>query len=397
MAIHTLVTGANGAGKTLMGVSRILGPLVGTFLVGEEEDQTTREPVKISRRLVVGGVRDLVVEHVMMDVPRWDPEKDPSPFIDLKRDPGDPPLDVPHSMLNWWAWVMPGDVLFVDEAQRLFRPMASGRKVPMFIEKLETIRHYGVEIIYVTQHPNLLHSNVRNLIGKHMHVRRVFGMARCIVYEWDHCSNPDRTKDSVATYFRHDKKAFSLYKSAEIHTKQKAGVPIAVFVGGAALIALPFAAFAAYSHVTAQFKPKPIPGAIAASAASSRSTGKKAASGSAAARDEPTSGRGTADAPAASAPGRFWLGCIAMKHRCECMSYAGTMVPTKDDFCRESAQTYGKAIPYPIEPPPAVAVALAPPAVEKTPSRPVIMTGGDFRDRAQRTIERGSGEHSLVP
>ena len=319
MAIHTLVTGANGAGKTLMGVSRVLAPLVGTEL--EKEDGT-----KVPRRLVVGGVRDLLIDHVMMDIPRWDSEVEPSPFSNLKREPGDAPLDVPYSLLSWWAWCLPGDVLFIDEAQRAFRPMASGRRVPMFIEKLETARHYGVELVYVTQHPNLLHTNVRNLVGLHRHVRRIFGWGRCLVYEWDHCSNPDRTKDSVATYFKHDKKAFSLYKSAEIHTKHKAKVPLPAFLALAAIVALPVVGYSAYSRVHETYHPT---AHVASSSASVPPRGGAA------------SGVAAWHAPAGWESVPKLGGCFATASSCKCQDVAGRPVGLADAMCRASAAGSG--------------------------------------------------------
>lgn len=130
---------------------------------------------------------------------------------------------------------MPGDLIVVDECQRLFRPVPFGRKVPGFIAKLETHGHYGVDFLLITQHPQLLHSNVRNLIGRHQHVRRIRGGHSAIIYEWDHCTHPDKTKSAEVSYWRYDKKAFALYKSAEAHTKPVVGKPLALY-GIAAMI-----------------------------------------------------------------------------------------------------------------------------------------------------------------
>lgn len=174
MGVHSLVTGLNGAGKTLYTVATKLRDVPNQTIEYRGE--------KINRRLVVGGIRDLLIEHEMMDVPELDPESWRDEWADKKREPGTEPVDdVLCTILNWWLWCKPGDVIVVDECQRVFRPMPSGKRVPMFINKLETARHYGVEFIYLTQHPQLLHVNVRKLCGPHEDVRRIFGSNRVMV------------------------------------------------------------------------------------------------------------------------------------------------------------------------------------------------------------------------
>lgn len=228
MPIH-LTTGVPGAGKTLYTVAKVLRPMVGETL----EYQGKHVP----RRLMIGGIPDLLLEHEPIDVQTIDPESYRDEWSTMKRDPGEPALDVPHRADNWWLWCQPGDLIVIDECQRLFRPFASGRKIPGFIAKLETHRHYGVDFVLITQHPQLLHTNVRNLVGRHQHVRRMFGGKGTIIYEWDHCTHPDKIKTAGVTYWRHDKSAFGLYKSAEVHTKPKTGAVWPIYVLGLAVLA----------------------------------------------------------------------------------------------------------------------------------------------------------------
>jgi len=229
MPIH-LTTGVPGAGKTLYTVAKVLRPMVGETL----EYQGRQVP----RRLMIGGIPDLLIEHEPIDVPTIDPESYRDEWSSMKRDPGDPALDVPHRADNWWLWCQPGDLIVIDECQRLFRPFASGRRIPGFIAKLETHRHYGVDFVLITQHPQLLHTNVRNLVGRHQHVRRMFGGKGTVIYEWDHCTHPDKVKSAGVTYWRHDKSAFGLYKSAEVHTKPKVGAVWPIYVLGLAVLAV---------------------------------------------------------------------------------------------------------------------------------------------------------------
>lgn len=227
MALY-LTTGVPGAGKTLYTVAKAL-PVI-------QAQEFEYQGSKMQRRLMVGGIPNLLLEHELIDVPVVDVETYKDEWSSMRRDPGDAPLDVPNRADNWWLWCKPGDVIVVDECQRLFRPMAAGRKIPAFIAKLETHRHYGVDFVLITQHPQLLHTNVRNLIGRHQHVRRMFGGGGTVIYEWDHCTHPDKTKTAAVTYWRHDKKAFGLYKSAEVHTKPATIRPYHIYIALLAVV-----------------------------------------------------------------------------------------------------------------------------------------------------------------
>jgi hypothetical protein len=57
---------------------------------------------------------------------------------------------------------------------------------------LEIHRHYGIDFLFITQHPQLLDTTIRALVGMHRHVRSVMGSPLCMVYVWDHASNPER-------------------------------------------------------------------------------------------------------------------------------------------------------------------------------------------------------------
>ncbi len=231
MGVHTLITGLNGAGKTLYAVSEKLRPLRDATIEYRGE--------LIPRRIVQGGINGLLIEHELMEVPEINPETFLDEWATHTREPGTPPVDgVLCSILNWWLWCKPGDFIVVDECQRVFRPMASGKRVPMFISKLETARHYGVEFLYLTQHPQLVHQNVRRLIGPHENVRRIFGGSRTMIYQWDTASDPDRIAKATARYWKHDPSAFALYKSSELHHKFGQRLPLAVWGVVVGLVAL---------------------------------------------------------------------------------------------------------------------------------------------------------------
>lgn len=239
MAIH-LTTGVPGAGKTLYTVSQVLLPLC--------DAPIDINGSMVNRRLMIGGIPDLLIEHEIIEVPQVNQDEYKDEWTAYAREPGTPPLDVPNRADNWWLWCRPGDVIVIDEAQRLFRPFAAGRRVPQFIAKLETHRHYGVDFYIITQHPQLIHTNVRNLVGVHRHVRRMFGGMSTVIYEWDHCTHPDRTKNASVNYWRHDKNAFKLYKSSQLHTKTKTAFPVVLVVLVLAVLVAGFLGWRFYSQ-----------------------------------------------------------------------------------------------------------------------------------------------------
>lgn len=307
-----LVTGTPGAGKTLYTLSKLVPSLMAPL---KSDDGSTLE-----RRLVVGGVRDLLLDHEPIDVPRirdWDSySKQPPSWAGLERAPGTPALDVPMRADNWHLWCRPGDLIVIDEAQHCFKPMAAGRAVPSFISNLEEHRHYGVDFILVTQHPNLLHANVRALVNPHRHVRRIWGRSATMVYEWDRCSPVTSTKTASSTTWRHDKKAFGIYKSAELHTKFAQRIPLPAVLAVAAFVALPYLAWRAMDRTL--FKDQP---AATAPADSTQAPGQGASPASIPAPVLPPGRPGFVDV--ISKPDTWPLavaGCWVQADQCACIT-----------------------------------------------------------------------------
>lgn len=204
----TLITGTPGSGKTLYAV----------WMLDREQ--------KRGRRLLVNGIRDLAVEHELVS------------DADVRR---------------WHEVVQPNDILVVDEVQRIWPPVPQGTKPTDDIEKLHVHRHLGVDIVVITQHPQRMNKTVRDLVGRHVHVRRLFGLNRAMLYEWDHCHNPSSLKDAVKTSWPYPRSVFKLYTSAEVHTKQKAVIPKALFITPLVAIAAVVLGFAGFRYVHGGF------------------------------------------------------------------------------------------------------------------------------------------------
>ncbi|MGF6648626.1 zonular occludens toxin domain-containing protein [Paraburkholderia sp. GAS82] len=188
----TLITGTPGSGKSLYLVSQL------------------RRELKAGRRLLVNGINGLVIDHEILD---------------------------DDTCRNWQNVVQAGDILVIDEVQRIWPPVAMGSKPTPDVEALHVHRHMGIDVFVVTQAPQRMSKTVRDLVGRHVHVRRLFGLNRAVLYEWDSVHNPGGGfRDAVKTFWRYPRDVFNLYVSAEVHTKPKAVIPKALFVLPVAVI-----------------------------------------------------------------------------------------------------------------------------------------------------------------
>lgn len=209
----TLITGTPGAGKTLYTVANLLRELVGSEVDSTDEKG---QPCKVPR-VIYTNINGLLLEHDLID----------------GRSGG--------GLADWHKWAKPGAVICFDEVQKEWGVRPNGSKVPDCIQALETHRHMGVDFIVITQGPQLIDQNMRALVGRHLHVRRMGGVGGSIVYEWDHCSRQLLYSKALAKKpFRYPKDVFQLYKSAELHTKPKMSLPGALWVTVMALVVAAF-------------------------------------------------------------------------------------------------------------------------------------------------------------
>lgn len=157
-----------------------------------------------------------------------------------------------------WYECPPNSLIVIDECQRIFRPRTISKDVPLFVSELETHRHKGLDLWMITQHPMLADSALRRLSGKHIHAIRPYGFQGSSLHEWasvrDTCDKSSGRADSIKTKWSYDKKMFTAYKSAEVHTVKRA-IPFKVKM----LFVLPFLiaglGYTYYSSVMKRIKP----------------------------------------------------------------------------------------------------------------------------------------------
>ncbi|UDL05740.1 zonular occludens toxin domain-containing protein [Marinobacter sp. CA1] len=124
-----------------------------------------------------------------------------------------------------WYKLPHGSVIILDECQDLFPPEKFGSKVPEHISKLNTHRHLGIDLVLITQHPKLIDTKVRRLVGQHFHFKRQFGMESATRYTFQECADDPNDffalKAATKTRKKFNKKLYGVYKSAEVHTHKR--------------------------------------------------------------------------------------------------------------------------------------------------------------------------------
>ena len=343
-----LITGVPGSGKTLYAVSTLVKSLV--------DQKLTKDGKQINRRLLVDGIPDLLIPHELMATPKVET------MADLIKGKGDepPPAPVGNGVWNWFEWCQPGDVIVIDEVQRYWRPRGMGIKPPKEIQLLETHRHFGVDFVIITQSPMLIDQNVRRLVGRHQKVRRLLGMQRAIIYDWDGCSATENVKAATATsFFNYPKTAYALYKSSELHTKQKQKIPLWFGIPVLALVGLVLIGPKAYAVMSGAMSgkgiqtaksdavPPPVPSPSASVPGSLYPPGFIKAGDNTPGATPPAF---ASSAPALVIPALFdkqkLAGCIVVKDRCGCYDQSGQKVDSDIKMCLDHS---GKDRPPPAQ------------------------------------------------
>lgn len=175
---------------------------------------------------------------------------------------GIPELTIPtekipegHDIKDMNVWLQypenNGSVVIVDEAQNIFPPRSAGSKTPELVEWLHVHRHSGVDIILITQMPGRIDKQVRDLVGAHYHIHKTPLGVR-MRYFWDYCENNPKSgmRNARPEVYKFDKKAFGLYKSAEIHTKVKTPKSRVLWVIPLALVVFVSTAYMGFKLLT---------------------------------------------------------------------------------------------------------------------------------------------------
>lgn len=255
-----------------------------------------------------------------------------------------------------WHELPDGAIIVHDEAQTLYRPRGTGAQVPEHVAKLETHRHKGHDIYFITQHPMLIESNVRRLAGEHVHVVRAFGTGMVTLHRWQQVKEQcDKVRaDSIRETVTYPKEFFEAYKSATVHTHNRK-IPARVYL----LILLPIIAvgliygfylwwedFGAVPEVAQAAQVGGAPAQQAAGYATGGTSRKGAAKTTAEWINEQvprvqglphTAPVFDAVTTVVEAPRP--AACVASASRCVCYTQQGTRLDTPDVLCRQIVAT----------------------------------------------------------
>jgi zona occludens toxin len=207
----TLITGAPGAGKSAAVVSMLA-------MLGKD------------RPVYVNGVTDLTLDHI--------------PLSD-------------DDLRDWPNKIPDGACVISDEVQRLWRPRGPGTKPPAEVQAFETHRHHGLDFYFISQKPTLIDKNIRDLAGRHVHLRDIGILGRWW-YEWpevsENCATGWKTAP-IKKRYKLPKAIFNSYKSASLHVKPIRSFPVMLVVLIVAVLLTLGFGWRAYSIVQAKSHP----------------------------------------------------------------------------------------------------------------------------------------------
>lgn len=310
----TVITGLPGSGKTAGVVERFLMPLAAKDWQ-EQAITPDGDKVTVKRRLLT-NINGLLLEHEKIDA---------------------------DDLAKWHEWAKPGDLIVFDEVQKPWPLTGANKEQPKCITELETHRHYGIDMILMTQHPMLINAAIVRLAGQHLHIRKLGNSRFATIYEWDGVSRTLLYKNAFAKKpWRRSKDAEKVYRSSSLHTKQKRAIPTVLFVIIACLIGFPALAW----KFGGNFQERYFGGKPLIPVATPAQPGGKAPHEPVAASSAPTAPVPT---PPASSPVRepVFAGCARIRERCQCFDTAGFPVDKDKLFCEDAtrvASGIGKAL-----------------------------------------------------
>jgi zona occludens toxin len=266
---------------------------------------------------------------------------------------GIPELTIDHHPLNepskWHESVPDGSIVVIDEVQRVWRPRGPGVKVPPDIAALETHRHRALDFYVITQSPRLVDSNVRGLVGRHIHLRDIGVLGRWW-YEWPECSDQCATswkQAPIKKRYTLPKAILSSYKSATEHIKPVRSFPFMLIVLFMALVMVAFLSWRSYNIIA----PKINPGAANDSKTPAPSIAEIASRGSAlSSAQTPAEYDASLFVPRISSKPEsaaaydhlrvvtampLVTGGICMGSKCRCLTSQNTDAGLSDDECRK--------------------------------------------------------------
>jgi len=177
-----------------------------------------------------------------------------------------------------WMDLPDNSIVIVDEAQRIFPVRSAGSDTPEHEDQIAVShRKRGFDFFIVSQHPSNISAFLRRLVGSgwHKHLKRMFGMEKvnCLTFNYAEtsCEKPSAKQNAYQQEkLKFPKEVYSWYKSAELHTA-KGGLPklyYLVIIG--AVVAVLLVVFVYYFMMSRTPEPEKKPEAAPSFAVSER-------------------------------------------------------------------------------------------------------------------------------
>lgn len=238
-----------------------------------------------------------------------------------------------HAAPDDWRTLPDGSLCVYDEAHQRFPATGkAGLSGDMRVQDLDTHRHHGYDLVFITQASTRLHHDIRKMAGQHIHVQRNFGAQTVTLYRWERAANENDKNDreqSDTSLWHYPKRLFRHYKSATIHTHRRR-VPAKLV--GLSLIALALFGGAVYSFSDGSF----LAAASQHSMAADKVVAVAAAEPDAPVGFAPAVSTGSNLAWASKATIPPVAGCIASDTLCRCYAYDGLVIDMSLAQCRSA-------------------------------------------------------------
>lgn len=127
-----------------------------------------------------------------------------------------------------WESIPDGSVLYVDEVQEFTRDVkttAKTEELPKWFTGLEKHRHRGIDIYINTQHPMFIHTHIRRLVEKHIHLQRTQGLPFAMKRQWGQVvDQPEDMRNATihagctTEMYKPSKDVFTFYESTVLDT-----------------------------------------------------------------------------------------------------------------------------------------------------------------------------------
>ncbi len=297
-----LVTGAPGNGKTLYAVDWLI------------------KQIEIDKSLVKAGA---VARSYYTDIEGFDVEA-------VRRLTG----YVVQSAPDDWRTTPQGSVIVYDEAHRMFPTGRPGRSDDPRVCDLDTHRHGGYDLMFVTQWPTKIHHELRRLVGEHVHLNRAMGLQTAGLYRWSRAQDDPydvhQREKAEEEVWKFPKDRYALYASSTLHTvSHKFRIPKKVWSALSVCVTCSVIGLVFWHH----YSSVPLSEASSSVAGAQGQASLRAAPASLSSSRSLVSGMRTyAVLETESAP--TLSGCVSSERSCRCFNTDGYQIDMSVSECR---------------------------------------------------------------